>query len=111
MKQPFGFKPRRETTQRPGMAFVPARQIDRRADRQRPVAARHLPDDSATRLSRVSGRGSGNTPSARHHRVPEEQRKLEIVQHIANHESPRTMKFYDRRQDEISLDEVKPILI
>ena len=32
-------------------------------------------------------------------------------QHIANHESPRTTKLYDRRQDEISLDEVERIAI
>ena len=37
--------------------------------------------------------------------------KLQIAQHIANHESPRTTKLYDRRQDEISLDEVEPIAI
>jgi site-specific recombinase XerD len=36
---------------------------------------------------------------------------LEAVQHIANHESPRTTKLYDRRQDEISLDEVERIAI
>ena len=34
---------------------------------------------------------------------------LEAAQHIANHESPRTTKLYDRRQDEISLDEVERI--
>ena len=32
---------------------------------------------------------------------------LEAAQHIANHESPRTTKLYDRSQDEISLDEVE----
>ena len=37
--------------------------------------------------------------------------KLEVAQHIANHESPRTTKLYDRRQDEISLDEVERIAI
>lgn len=37
--------------------------------------------------------------------------KLEVAQHIANHESPRTTKLYDRRQDEISLDEGERILI
>ena len=37
--------------------------------------------------------------------------KLEVAQHIANHESPRTTKLYDRRQDEISLDEVERITI
>ncbi len=31
---------------------------------------------------------------------------LEAAQHIANHESPRTTKLYDRRLDEISIDEV-----
>jgi hypothetical protein len=36
---------------------------------------------------------------------------LEAVQHIANHESPRTTKFYDRRQEEISLDRVERIAI
>lgn len=37
--------------------------------------------------------------------------KLETAQQIANHESPRTTKLYDRRQDEISLDEVERIVI
>jgi site-specific recombinase XerD len=37
--------------------------------------------------------------------------KLEVAQHIANHESPRTTKLYDRREDEISLDEVERIVI
>jgi site-specific recombinase XerD len=36
---------------------------------------------------------------------------LEAAQHIANHESPRTTKLYDRRQDEISIDEVERIAI
>ena len=36
---------------------------------------------------------------------------LEAAQHIANRESPRTTKLYDRRQDEISLDEVERIAI
>jgi site-specific recombinase XerD len=36
---------------------------------------------------------------------------LEHAQHIANHESPRTTKLYDRRRDEISLDEVEKISI
>jgi integrase/recombinase XerD len=37
--------------------------------------------------------------------------KLEVAQQIANHESPRTTKLYDRRQDEISLDEIERIVI
>ena len=37
--------------------------------------------------------------------------KLEVAQQIANRESPRTTKLYDRRQDEISLDEIERITI
>ena len=37
--------------------------------------------------------------------------KLEVAQHIASHESPRTTKLYDRRQDEISLDEIERIVL
>jgi site-specific recombinase XerD len=37
--------------------------------------------------------------------------KLEHAQTIANHSSPRTTKLYDRRQDEITLDEVERIVI
>jgi integrase len=36
---------------------------------------------------------------------------LGMAQHIANHESPRTTKLYDWRQDETSLDEVGRIAI
>ena len=37
--------------------------------------------------------------------------KLEIAQHIADDESPRTTKLYDRTGDEITLDEVERIAI
>jgi integrase/recombinase XerD len=36
---------------------------------------------------------------------------LEAAQHIANYESPRTTKLYDRRNEEISLAEVEKISI
>jgi site-specific recombinase XerD len=36
---------------------------------------------------------------------------LEHAQQLANHSSPRTTKLYDRRQDEISLDEVEKIVL
>jgi hypothetical protein len=36
---------------------------------------------------------------------------LEKAQQMANHESPRTTKLYDRTYDEISLDEVEKIII
>lgn len=35
--------------------------------------------------------------------------KLETAQQLANHESPRTTKLYDRPEEEISLDEVERI--
>jgi hypothetical protein len=34
-----------------------------------------------------------------------------VAQQIANHESPRTTKLYDRRHDGISLDEIERIAI
>jgi site-specific recombinase XerD len=37
--------------------------------------------------------------------------KLEVAQQMANHESARTTGLYDRRGDEVSLDEVERILI
>jgi integrase len=36
---------------------------------------------------------------------------LERAAHMANHASTRTTQLYDRRSDEISLDEVERILI
>ncbi len=36
---------------------------------------------------------------------------LEMAQAIAAHESPRTTKLYDRRQDELTLDEIERIRI
>lgn len=35
--------------------------------------------------------------------------RLEVAQYLANHESPRTTKLYDRREEEVSLDEVERI--
>ncbi len=37
--------------------------------------------------------------------------RLEVAQQMAAHESPRTTKLYDRREEEISLDEVERIAI
>jgi integrase/recombinase XerD len=34
---------------------------------------------------------------------------LEHAQQIANHESPKTTKLYDRTRDEITRDEIEPI--
>lgn len=37
--------------------------------------------------------------------------KLEVAQQMANHESARTTGLYDRRNDQVSLNEVERILI
>ena len=37
--------------------------------------------------------------------------KLEIAQQMANHESARTTGLYDRRTDQVNLDEVERIVI
>jgi site-specific recombinase XerD len=37
--------------------------------------------------------------------------KLEVAQQMANHESARTTGLYDRRNDQVSLDEVEWIVI
>ena len=36
---------------------------------------------------------------------------LQVAQQMANHESARTTGLYDRRDDEVSLDEVEKIVI
>jgi integrase/recombinase XerD len=36
---------------------------------------------------------------------------IEHAQQIANHESPKTTKLYDRTSDQITLDEVEKIMI
>ena len=58
-----------------------------------------------TKIGNHTFRATGITAYLKNHG------KLETAQHIANHESPRTTKLYDRRQDEISLDEVERIAI
>ncbi|OQW40663.1 MAG: hypothetical protein A4C66_10640 [Nitrospira sp. HN-bin3] len=37
--------------------------------------------------------------------------KLEVAQQMANHKSARTTGLYDRRTDQVSLDEVERIVI
>ena len=58
-----------------------------------------------TRIGNHTFRATGITAYLKNHGT------LETAQHIANHESPRTTMLYDRRQEEISLDEVEKIAI
>jgi hypothetical protein len=43
--------------------------------------------------------------------IPKNGGKREIAQQMANHESARTTGLYDRRDDQVSLDEVERMLI
>lgn len=69
---------------------------------QRRVAAAGL---SVTDICNHSFRGTGITTYLKNGGT------LEKAQQMANHESPRTTKLYDRTYDEISLDEVEKIII
>jgi integrase/recombinase XerD len=50
-------------------------------------------------------------PGHRCHRLPGNGGTIEHAQAIANHESPKTTKLYDRTSDQITLDEVERIVI
>jgi hypothetical protein len=69
------------------------------------VAAGRLPDDSAARGHRRHQDTDRQSHLPRHRLTAYLKNKgtLEAAQHIANHESPRTTKLYDRRNNEISL--------
>jgi site-specific recombinase XerD len=69
---------------------------------QRRVAAAGL---SLSGICNHSFRGTGITTYLKNGGT------LEKAQQMANHESPRTTKLYDRTDDEISLDEVEKIII
>jgi integrase/recombinase XerD len=77
------------------------------------VAGGGLPNDSAARRGRRHQNRIGNHTFRATGITAYLKNKgtLEAAQHIANHESPRTTKLYDRRQDEISVDEVEKISI
>jgi len=59
----------------------------------------------ATKLGNHSFRATGITAYLKN------GGKLEVAQQMANHESTRTTGLYDRRDDEVSLDEVERICI
>ena len=71
------------------------RMIGRRAERA----------DVATKIGCHTFRATGITEYLRN------GGKLEIAQQMANHESARTTGLYDRRNDQVSLDEVERIVI
>lgn len=75
------------------------------ADVYRMIGRRAASASVATRIGCHSFRATGITEYLRN------GGKLEVAQQMANHESARTTGLYDRRQDQVSLDEVERILI
>ena len=74
-------------------------------DAYRMIQRRATASGIKTRIGNHTFRATGITAYLQN------QGALEIAQQIANHESPRTTKLYDRRQDKLSLDEVERIRI
>lgn len=75
------------------------------ADVYRMIRRRAAAAAVATRIGCHSFRATGITEYLRN------GGKLEIAQQMANHESARTTGLYDRRQDQVSLNEVERIMI
>lgn len=77
----------------------------RRADVYRMIGRRALAAGIGTKIGCHTFRATGITEYLRN------GGKLEIAQQMANHESARTTGLYDRRNDQVSLDEVERIII
>ncbi|RZI55737.1 MAG: integrase, partial [Pseudomonas sp.] len=75
------------------------------SDVYRMIGRRAKAADVATKIGCHSFRATGITEYLRN------GGRLEVAQQMANHESSRTTGLYDRRNDQISLDEVERILI
>jgi site-specific recombinase XerD len=74
-------------------------------DAYRMIQRRAVAAGIATKIGNHTFRATGITAYLKN------KGTLEHAQTIANHSSPRTTKLYDRRSDEISLDEVEKISI
>lgn len=75
------------------------------ADAYRMIRRRALKAGIPTKIGNHSFRATGITEYLRN------GGKLEIAQQMANHESARTTGLYDRRDDQLSLDEIERIVI
>jgi len=75
------------------------------SDVYRMIGRRAIKADIATRIGCHTFRATGITEYLRN------GGKLEVAQQMANHESARTTGLYDRRNDQVSLDEVERIII
>jgi integrase len=75
------------------------------ADAYRMIRRRAADAGILTRIGNHSFRATGITEYLRN------GGKLEVAQQMANHESARTTGLYDRRNDQLTLDEVERIVI
>jgi integrase len=75
------------------------------ADVYRMIRRKALAAGLKTRINNHTFRATGITQYLRN------GGRREIAQQMAAHESPRTTALYDRRDDEVALDEVERILI
>lgn len=75
------------------------------SDAYRMVGRRAAAAGVRTKIGNHSFRATGITEYLRN------GGKLEIAQQMANHESARTTGLYDRRNDDINLDEIERIVI
>ena len=75
------------------------------ADAYRMIRRRALAAGIATKIGNHSFRATGITEYLKN------GGKLEVAQAMANHESARTTGLYDRRSDQVNLDEVERIVI
>lgn len=74
-------------------------------DAYRMIGRRAIAAGIRTKIGNHSFRATGITEYLRN------GGKLEIAQQMANHESARTTGLYDRRNDQVSLDEIERIVI
>ena len=100
-KTPLIFPTARQVAREPVSAECPMGQ----ADVYRMIRRRALDAGIETKIGCHSFRATGITEYLRN------GGKLEVAQQMANHESARTTGLYDRRNDQVSLDEVERILI
>jgi site-specific recombinase XerD len=77
----------------------------RQSDAWRMIRRRALAAGIATQIGNHSFRATGITEYLKN------GGKLEIAQQMANHESSRTTGLYDRRDDQVSLDEIERVVI
>jgi len=84
--------------------FLSQRQMSQ-ADAYRMIRRRTIEAGIKTKIGNHSFRATGITEYLRN------GGRREIAQQMANHESARTTGLYDRRDDEVSLDEVERIVI